>query len=282
MMRFSVCASAVFFPSRCTGKERDAETGLDFFEARYFSSVQGRFTSPDPLVIFGLKPDVLRAHLANPQTWDKYAYVVNSPLTATDPSGLDTYAVLYTTGNSEGQQEMERAAQTRADEIRSSPGFDVDKDTVILQGVKTRDDFASALNGVNSATKEFGPVRELDLFAHSGIDGPVFHEDSAISKNNPNGAVQLSPENISGLPKLNWAGGASATFSGCRTWHFASEFARAEHVTTFGTPTYANFSSNPLYMWPDKGGKLYLKSFWLGAKLWGPNPSYVMDKYDPK
>ena len=31
-----------------TGKERDAETGLDFFGARYMSSAQGRFTSVDP------------------------------------------------------------------------------------------------------------------------------------------------------------------------------------------------------------------------------------------
>src|SRR5579871_6439564 len=30
-----------------TSKERDAETGLDFFESRYYSSAQGRFNSPD-------------------------------------------------------------------------------------------------------------------------------------------------------------------------------------------------------------------------------------------
>ncbi len=30
-----------------TGKERDAETGLDYFGARYMSAAQGRFTSPD-------------------------------------------------------------------------------------------------------------------------------------------------------------------------------------------------------------------------------------------
>ncbi len=35
--------------ARFTGKERDAETGLDYFGARYMSSAQGRFTSPDPL-----------------------------------------------------------------------------------------------------------------------------------------------------------------------------------------------------------------------------------------
>ena len=34
-----------------TGKERDAETGLDYFGARYFSAAQGRFTSPDPVIV---------------------------------------------------------------------------------------------------------------------------------------------------------------------------------------------------------------------------------------
>ena len=38
-----------------TGKERDVETGLDYFEARYFSSSQGRFTGPDPENV-GAKP----------------------------------------------------------------------------------------------------------------------------------------------------------------------------------------------------------------------------------
>ena len=35
--------------SRFTGRERDAETGLDYFGARYMSAAQGRFTSPDPI-----------------------------------------------------------------------------------------------------------------------------------------------------------------------------------------------------------------------------------------
>jgi RHS repeat-associated protein len=61
-----------------TGKERDAQTGLDFFEARYLSSPQGRFTSPDPL----------GGSLADPQTLNKYAYVRNNPLRFTDPTGL--------------------------------------------------------------------------------------------------------------------------------------------------------------------------------------------------
>ncbi len=53
-----------------TGKERDAETGLDYFGARYFSAAQGRVTSPDPIIG---RPD-------DPQSWNMYAYARNNPL----------------------------------------------------------------------------------------------------------------------------------------------------------------------------------------------------------
>nr|MBA3243096.1 RHS repeat-associated core domain-containing protein [Acidobacteriota bacterium] len=65
-----------------TGYERDNETGLDFAQARYFSSAQGRFTSADPLFITAER-------LADPQHLNIYAYAQNNPLKFTDPSGLD-------------------------------------------------------------------------------------------------------------------------------------------------------------------------------------------------
>jgi RHS repeat-associated protein len=60
-----------------THKERDNETGLDYFGARYYASVQGRFTSADP------GPFVV----ADPQSWNRYGYVQNNPLKFTDPTG---------------------------------------------------------------------------------------------------------------------------------------------------------------------------------------------------
>lgn len=62
-----------------SGKERDAETGLDFMEARYFSGAQGRFTSPDEPLAF--------ADFANPQSWNLYSYGYNNPLLYSDPDG---------------------------------------------------------------------------------------------------------------------------------------------------------------------------------------------------
>ena len=70
--------------NRFTGKERDDETGLDYFINRYYSSAQGRFTSADPVPMTSQRP-------ADPQRLNLYAYVRNNPLTYTDPNGLDLY-----------------------------------------------------------------------------------------------------------------------------------------------------------------------------------------------
>ena len=62
-----------------TGKVRDNESGLDDFGARYYESSMGRFLSPDP--------SMEGAVLELPQTWNKYSYVYNNPLSRTDPDG---------------------------------------------------------------------------------------------------------------------------------------------------------------------------------------------------
>jgi RHS repeat-associated protein len=65
---------------RFTQKERDNETGLDYFGARYFSSTQGRFTGVDPIFIS-------RQRLLDPQAINLYAYARNNPLVYFDPNG---------------------------------------------------------------------------------------------------------------------------------------------------------------------------------------------------
>lgn len=73
-----------------TQKERDAESGLDYFEARYYSSSQGRFISIDPREInFEAGTEDFLAYLGNPQNWNRYAYVLNSPLVLLDQNGRE-------------------------------------------------------------------------------------------------------------------------------------------------------------------------------------------------
>jgi RHS repeat-associated protein len=77
-------SAASSMASQFTGKERDAETGLDYFGARYMSAPQGRFMSPDPLYV-----DLRR--LSDPQQINLYSYVRNNPLKFIDPTGLYLY-----------------------------------------------------------------------------------------------------------------------------------------------------------------------------------------------
>jgi RHS repeat-associated protein len=67
------------FNPKFTGQVRDVESGLDYFNARYYSPEQGRFVSADP--------GNAGSDRSDPQTWNGYAYVGGNPLALTDPSG---------------------------------------------------------------------------------------------------------------------------------------------------------------------------------------------------
>ncbi|MFY9607888.1 MAG: RHS repeat-associated core domain-containing protein [Blastocatellia bacterium] len=60
-----------------TSYERDSESGLDFAQARYYGGSGGRFTSADSLI----------GSPGNPQTLNKYTYVLDNPLKYIDPTG---------------------------------------------------------------------------------------------------------------------------------------------------------------------------------------------------
>jgi len=62
---------------RFTGQIEDAAIGLYFYNARYYDPSLSRFISPDSIV----------PSPQNPQSLNRYSYVLNSPLRYTDPSG---------------------------------------------------------------------------------------------------------------------------------------------------------------------------------------------------
>jgi RHS repeat-associated protein len=120
---------------RFTGKERDPETGLDYFGARYLTSAEGRFMSPD---------DFMKdSHVADPQSWNKYAYARNNPLRYIDPAGEKatesttcttdqdnhttcqvniqaSIAVYATAGSNLTQDQLNAAAATMKDSIQGA------------------------------------------------------------------------------------------------------------------------------------------------------------------
>lgn len=73
------CSVAPLSKALFTGKDRDSVSGLDYFGARYYASSMGRFMSPDPHA----------GQIDNPQSLNRYAYVLNDPLSNTDPTGMD-------------------------------------------------------------------------------------------------------------------------------------------------------------------------------------------------
>jgi RHS repeat-associated protein len=66
---------------KSTAQDRDSETGIDFSQARYHANAQGRFLSADPMSA--------GSDQTNPQSWNGYPYVQNSPLSWVDLTGLD-------------------------------------------------------------------------------------------------------------------------------------------------------------------------------------------------
>ena len=93
-----------------TGKERDAETGLDYFGARYMSAAQGRFTSVDPVFM-------TRQRISDPQQLNLYNYARNNPLLFIDPDGRDIRIAV--TNLPEGRSYVNRFTQA---EIQASRG----------------------------------------------------------------------------------------------------------------------------------------------------------------
>jgi len=124
-----------------TAKERDAETGLDYFIARYYSNAHGRFTSVDPI-------NLTKKRLLDPQRINLYAYVRNNPLKFIDPKGEDVLlandtkdgrrkALLNATAtlkdsekrnigirkNADGKYELYVKDPSKIDTSKASPGY---------------------------------------------------------------------------------------------------------------------------------------------------------------
>ncbi|HZL26960.1 MAG TPA: RHS repeat-associated core domain-containing protein [Acidobacteriaceae bacterium] len=130
---------------RYTGKERDAESGLDYFGARYYASNMGRWMSPD----WAESPEAVPyAKLANPQSLNLYGYALNNPLSKSDPDGhcvVDgethggTWCFFHKIGFVETQKEQTADARFYANlYAQNHKGFDPSKlsDTQVLNAYK--------------------------------------------------------------------------------------------------------------------------------------------------
>jgi RHS repeat-associated protein len=107
---------------RFTQKERDNESGLDYFGSRYYSSPQARFTSADQ----PLKDQ----HVEMPQSWNLYVYVRGNPLRYYDDDGREVKSIeLKVSGANQGNkrtsQEVRNVDQLGAKATSNFIGFAV-------------------------------------------------------------------------------------------------------------------------------------------------------------
>lgn len=105
---------------RFTSAERDGETGLDFMQARYYSSTTGRFTRPDPILSSGIT--------TNPQTWNRYSYCLNNPLSYVDPTGMWNWSVAL--GGNRTDEQLRAQQRQITDDDTISPE---DRQTQIME-----------------------------------------------------------------------------------------------------------------------------------------------------
>jgi RHS repeat-associated protein len=80
-----------------TGMNQDTVANLYDFPAREYNDIHGRWPSPDPSGIRSVQ-------IRNPQSWNRYAYVQNSPLSFTDPTGLGRCLLANTVTSNECMQ----------------------------------------------------------------------------------------------------------------------------------------------------------------------------------
>jgi len=151
-----------------TGKERDGESGNDYFGARYYASSMGRFISPDWSAKYEPVP---YAKLDNPQTLNLYAYVGNNPLNRTDPTGH------YEIGCGSGVKNCDKQMQNTND--------------AIAKGLKSKDP------SVVAAAKAYGKLGEKN-----GVNVSVVNVVDAKNSNvtgNTSGSLQVATDGVNAV-----------------------------------------------------------------------------------
>jgi RHS repeat-associated protein len=146
-----------------TSYERDIETDLDFAQARMYGYNHGRFTSPDPTL--------LSVNAYNPQSWNRYIYVLNNPHLYTDPLGLwEITTQTVCKKNDDGT-------------CKTYKNGEVKVDRVIVTARKTKDDddaarLAQQLGLTGKEAEKFaekiGDADNIQLSEQGGLIGRVF------------------------------------------------------------------------------------------------------------
>ncbi len=148
-----------------TGKERDAETGLDYFGARYYASSMGRWMSPD----WAAKPTTVPyANFGDPQSLNLYQYVGNNPLSRADADGHSTLVF-------NGQKHTITLYSKSGAKLGTWPAYNNVQHNLsigkLVNGTYSMLDTASPHLHHGSDAKENGPIGPGGVFRMKGFVG---------------------------------------------------------------------------------------------------------------
>jgi RHS repeat-associated protein len=218
-----VCGTApVGQPKRFTGKERDTETGLDYFGARYYGANVGRFTAIDPVYTW-------QENLVDPQRWNRYAYARNNPLKYVDPDGraIDTLwdigNVIYDicsgwkTGNwTDLRVDLAATAipflPAGASKLRHLDDA-ADAAQTRLRANKAAGDAFEDVVAAQKSAEQTGVVRQLTVRAESGVKTKidVAGRDAAgnvrLTEAKSSATARLTPNQRKAFPEIERTGG---------------------------------------------------------------------------
>ncbi len=240
-----------------TGYQKDEESQLDFAEARMYENRHGRFTAVDPLLASG--------NSANPQTFNRFVYVMNSPIVVTDPTGLFA-DYFYRDGSYAGYDDIEDGRMLWVDETRPCEGdecktyerlcvsctefFDIDEiskaqdaevarsrsDTQkLLRGGFSTNPLSEAARGLATGVPNFfintsNLITGFAVRASDGLGG-------ATNRTNP---LAIQPFGCSGRINCNWQFASEVT-TGLAPGVAAAPF-RAAPLLSFGSLNPLRFS----------------------------------------
>jgi RHS repeat-associated protein len=137
------------------GKAVDADTGLQYFGARYYDPVLGRFMGVDPV---GFQED-------NIHSFNKYAYGNNNPYRFIDPDGRQSMDIIYNVWN----RAFSNSAGPNAN---GAAGFEIAKQGVVqgyFDGLKMSAEVGLLISPLGLVRTELSSGRKLDFLFNNNI-----------------------------------------------------------------------------------------------------------------
>ncbi len=207
---------------RYSGKERDEESGMYYYGARYYLAWVCRWASCDPVDLEKKSVDNEIQNFTN-----MYSFTLLNPMIYYDPDGEKVFMIFYSSNKKDDAFKL--GAQTRMKEIMNSPEFDISNDTIFISEFDHLGEIGEKVREfVNEAEMHnYGKTVEVDFFSHSGLDGPIGRlpvEPSSVRLGqslSDRAQLKMSEwENIN----FNWDSNSVAVFYGCQSLNFAKDF----------------------------------------------------------